>query len=268
LAVEALAGQLDVGLRSHGAASLPFKLRGNMSLKVIGAGFGRTGTASLKVALEALGFGPCYHMQEVIQSSKRIEQWHQVGHGQPVDWDTIFEGYQATVDYPAASYYQELLQCYPDAKVILTVRDPDRWYDSTLNTIYNIQKVLPYWLMPLPTVRQYLEMGNAIIWHGIFHGRLTERQYAIDTFNRHIAAVKQHVPADRLLIYEVREGWEPLARFLDVPVPAGKPFTHINDRVMFENGLRILRFIDWGVPMLLSGSVLFALYRILSRRRR
>ncbi|MEM7348031.1 MAG: sulfotransferase family protein, partial [Chloroflexota bacterium] len=114
-----------------------------MTLKVIGAGFGRTGTTSLKLALEQLGFDQCYHMKEVMRNHK-ARAWYRISLGKAVDWDKIFEGYQATVDWPGCAYYKELMEQYPEAKVLLTVRDPDSWYDSALETIYYGNK-MPYW---------------------------------------------------------------------------------------------------------------------------
>src|SRR6266851_9175875 len=105
-------------------------------LKVIGAGFGRTGTLSIKHALEELGFGPCYHMTELFDKPGVDAQWDAIVRGEPVDWNTVFKGYQATVDWPACTFYEELMQAYPDAKVLLTVRDPEKWYASASGTIF------------------------------------------------------------------------------------------------------------------------------------
>ena len=109
---------------------------GEGGLKIIGAGFGRTGTLSLKVALEDLGFGPCYHMTEVFQHPEHAKEWLAAAKDQPQDWNKLFAGYQATVDWPGCSFYAELMEVYPDAKVILTVRDPEKWHDSVVNSIY------------------------------------------------------------------------------------------------------------------------------------
>src|SRR5215218_1360168 len=109
-----------------------------MNLEVIGAGFGRTGTMSLKATLEELGFGPCYHMREVFEHPEHIGQWRAAMRGEPVDWERILGDYRATVDWPGCTFYDELLERNPDAKVILTVRDPQRWYESACDTIYRI----------------------------------------------------------------------------------------------------------------------------------
>ena len=123
-------------------ARLMAKTMGNtMSLKVIGAGFGRTGTKSLKQALEDLGFGPCYHMVEAFAHPEHVPVWEAAAQGEPVEWEDIFRGYQSAVDWPAAAFYAQLMARYPDARVILTVRDPDRWYESVLNTLYAMGKL-------------------------------------------------------------------------------------------------------------------------------
>lgn len=201
-------------------------------LKVIGAGFGRTGTLSVKAALEALGFGPCYHMTEVFRHPEHIAIWRAAQAGEAVDWEQVFTGYAATVDWPACAFYEQLLQVYPEAKVLLTVRDPERWYDSVRETIYVTS-----------TARRGQEGGpgpqfgamiNAIIWQGAFHGAFEDRQAAIAAFERHNQAVQERVPQGRLLVYDVKEGWEPLCRFLDVPIPVGQPFPHLNDRSAFQ----------------------------------
>ena len=107
-----------------------------MAIKVIGAGFGRTGTLSIKLALEQLGFGKCYHMVELLENPQQVHFWEDANQGKPVDWEALFQGYQATVDYPGYRHYKQLMQYYPEAKVLLSVRDPEKWYESTYNTIY------------------------------------------------------------------------------------------------------------------------------------
>ncbi|MCB2098759.1 MAG: hypothetical protein KDE05_14095, partial [Parvularculaceae bacterium] len=105
-----------------------------MTLSVIGAGLGRTGTASLKVALETLGLGKCHHMSEVFGSPEQTDLWVKAAHGAP-DWPTIFKGYGSAVDFPTAAFWRELADYYPDAKIILSLRDPEKWYESTQETI-------------------------------------------------------------------------------------------------------------------------------------
>lgn len=206
-------------------------------MKVIGAGFGRTGTSSLKVALEELGFGPCYHMSEVMRRPRHIALWQAAVRGEPVDWTTLFAGFQATVDWPASAFYAQLMEIYPDAKVLLSVRDPERWYESTRNSLYRYRirrhavSRLGWWIIGIyaPSLQQSTRMINALVWDKVFGGCFQDRHEAIAVFERHIQEVKERVPAERLLVYDVKEGWVPLCAFLNVAVPEGKPFPHVHD---------------------------------------
>ena len=112
-------------------------------MKVIGAGFGRTGTLSVKAALEELGVGPCYHMVEVFDKPGHVALWQAAAEGKSIDWEELFADYNAVVDWPACTFYQQLMQAYPEAKVLLTVRDPQSWYESTKNTIYQVSRMSP-----------------------------------------------------------------------------------------------------------------------------
>ncbi len=197
-------------------------------LDVIGAGFGRTGTASLKVALEHLGFGPCHHMFEVVARPELLPRWERVVAGETIDWDVVLDGYRSTVDWPGCAYWQELMAAYPHAKVILTVRDPDSWYDSAYDTIYqpNVEPEAEKWDAP-PALRRMRSMVDKLIWEGTFDGRFGERAHAIGVFDEHNAAIRRSVPSDRLLVYRVDQGWAPLCDYLGVAIPA-EPFPHIN----------------------------------------
>ena len=211
-----------------------------MPLKVISAGFGRTGTNSLKLALEELGFNKCYHMYEVSQNPGHAIAWHKAYYGHKTDWDTLLKDYQATTDWPACTFYRQLMQHYPEAKIILTIRDPEKWYNSTLNTIYpsSTKKFINFigyaWARRLARYK----MINAIIWEGTFHNQFENKKYALEVFKHHIEEVKRTVPPKRLLIYEVKQGWEPLCEFLQVPIPKNKPFPHVNDRQAFQQTLQ------------------------------
>jgi hypothetical protein len=200
-------------------------------MRLIGAGFGRTGTFSLKTALEQLGFDPCYHMAEVFDKPRHNALWRMAAAGQPVDWDELFAGYQAAVDWPACAFYAQLMEYAPDAPVLLSVRDPEQWYTSVMNTIYQRTG-------PAPVEDEHGQMIRALIWENTFHGRFEDKPYAISIFERHIAEVKARVPAGRLLVYNVQEGWEPLCRFLGVPVPADTPFPRLNDTREFQARVR------------------------------
>ncbi len=186
-----------------------------MALEIVGAGFGRTGTMSLKAALEQLGYHKCYHMMEV--EPQHLEVWRDAQAGRPVEWDALFDGYKASVDWPSCNSWHELMTYYPQAKVILTTRDPQQWYRSVMKTIYPSST---YGLTSEdPKRRAGSEWGRDIIWDGVFDGRLDDDAHVIDVFNRHNENVRQTVPADRLLEYQPGDGWEPLCAFLGCEVP-------------------------------------------------
>jgi hypothetical protein len=194
-------------------------------LKLIGAGFGRTGTFSLKNALEELSLSPCYHMTELFMNEGATEQWNAIVRGAAPDWYSVFAGYQATVDWPACTYYKDLMRVYPDAKVLLSERDPEKWYESVANTIYPSSHRDPTSL--------HSRMVDTLIWQGTFGGKFEEKDEAIAIYLRHNEEVKQYVPPEKLLVYDVKQGWEPLCAFLGVAVPAEKPFPLLNDRESF-----------------------------------
>ncbi len=206
-------------------------------LKVIGAGFGRTGTMSLKAALEELGFSPCYHMIEVFERPADIAMWETAAMGKPIDWKALFADYQATVDWPSCAFYKELMNVYPDAKVLLTVRNPESWYESAMSTIFQMRTKRPpiseQIRARIPDMQQFGRMFNAIIRDRTFGGNYEDKDHAIAVFEQHNAEVRQQVPPEKLLVYEVKEGWEPLCAFLGVEIPRGKPFPHLNDRDNF-----------------------------------
>ncbi len=211
-----------------------------MALRVIGAGFGRTGTASLKAALETLGFNKCYHMFEFMEHPEHAGYWDDALRGRPVAWDRLLEGYQATVDWPGCTFYRELMAAYPDAKVVLSVRDPERWFESASTTIFTAPRGgLQQLLQLLTTPRMWRSVW--VVWRLLhvrtFGRREQDKAHAIAVFEAHIEEVKRVVPPEQLLVYEVKQGWEPLCRFLGVPVPE-LPFPHVNDAASFEQNMQ------------------------------
>ncbi|MFP6772405.1 MAG: sulfotransferase [Alphaproteobacteria bacterium] len=196
-----------------------------MTLKVIGAGFGRTGTLSMKGALEHLGLGPCYHMLEVMNRPENADAWYDAAQSGKADWDQILSGYQATADWPACHYWQPLAAHYPDAKVILTVRDEEAWWQSMSKTILkNFQEkdaVLD------PGRLRMRRMTRDLIVERVFGGKLDDRDHVLAAYRRNIEAVRAGLPKARLLVFDVAEGWAPLCAFLDLPVPAA-PFPRTN----------------------------------------
>ncbi len=201
-----------------------------MALKVVGGGLGRTGTMSLKLALEQLGLGPCHHMEEVLKDPVRqVPLWNAAIQGKP-DWNAIFAGYNSAVDWPTAAFWRELAASYPQAKVILTVRGAESWYESISGTILALMSMPEQWP---PPIRPVFEMATKIVRERSFPGGL-DRDQIIQTFNAHVDAVKTAIPAERLLVYEVKEGWGPLCEFLGEPVPS-TPFPKTNSKEEFWN---------------------------------
>lgn len=190
-----------------------------MTLAVIGAGFGRTGTLSLKLALEQLGFAPCYHMVEVLKTPETVALWDAAADG-AADWARIFAGYEATVDWPGATFWRELAEAYPGAKVILTVRDEEAWFASTQATIFQQR----YDASPDP----FHKMVAKVIGR-LFDQDLHDKARVLDVYRRHNASVQRTIAADRLLVYNAAEGWAPLCRFLGVAAPDA-PFPRVNSK--------------------------------------
>jgi len=203
----------------------------SMSLKVIGAGFGRTGTLSLKYALEQLGFDQCYHMLEVTKHKDHRAIWRKAHAGEEIDWDSLFAGYQAAVDWPSCNLWREQLDHFPDAKVILSLRSPESWYESVMTTIYATSKAGVQ--SENPSARYGSAWAFDLIWNPIFDNKLDDKAHVISIFKHHNEAVMNEVPADRLLVFEAKEGWEPLCEFLEVPVPETE-YPRINTTSQFN----------------------------------
>ena len=199
-----------------------------MPLEIIG--FGRTGTNSLKLALEHLGFGPCHHMFEVRDNPELLPDWEAAARGETVDWDRVFCRYRSQVDWPGARYWRELAQHFPEARVILSVRDPDAWFDSVQATIAPF--IAARGTHPSPHANAIAEMAYQAIVVQVFDNRLSERDHATQVFREHIAAVQSEIPAHRLLTFDPREGWPPLCEFLEVDVPE-IPFPKTNSSKEF-----------------------------------
>ena len=235
-----------------------------MTLKVIGVGPGRTGTVSMMIALHMLGYGPCHHMQTCIGSRLQSKWFLEAAQGKPMDWKDVFDGFDAAVDWPAAAYYRELIDAFPEAKVIFTYRDPDTWYDSVASTIYQVVPSTPSWVRLIwPRVRLWTEMVNLTIWQNEFEARFEDRAYASAFMTRRLAAVKALVPEDRLLVHTATDGWGPLCEFLGKDIPE-EPYPRANEAARIQGavkGLRALRF----VPAVVVGLALFAAALALSK---
>lgn len=187
-----------------------------MPLKVIGSGFGRTGTMSTKIALEQLGLGPCHHMTEVMSNPDQPPHWDALAAGEPVDWTEIFKNYTSQVDFPGAAVWPEIATAFPDAKVIHTERPEEDWWTSFSKTIGKFFALRETLDLPPHIAAIFRTMDQIVIQDTI--GGLT-RDSAIAAYRENNAHVRDTLPADRLLIFTPADGWEPLCRFLDQPVP-------------------------------------------------
>jgi hypothetical protein len=244
-----------------------------MAVEIIGAGFGRTGTLSVYTALRQLGF-PCYHMFEVLKNKANkthLDFWRKVANSRPGvqhEWSQVFAQYRATVDNPACCVWRELLAAYPDAKVLLTLHPggAEAWYESTINTIYFTERMWQFkvleWFTPFG--RKFGDMSRKLIWQRSHRGTMEDRETAIAHYQQHIDEVKAAVPADRLLVFSADQGWEPLCRFLGVPVPEGD-FPNVNDRAAIKKTVREMTrgaYTILGSASIVAAGLMYAGFRI------
>jgi len=197
-----------------------------MTLQIIGSGFGRTGTRSLKEALEQLSFGPCHHMEEVFQNPDQVAHWQAYVAGEPVDWHSVFAGYTSQIDWPGAHVWRELSQAFPDAKIIHSQRPDASWWNSFSRTIGKLLRVYPDMDLP-PHVRDMLDAAAEFVGKQTFNGKFEDKDAALAAYHQRADDVRAAIPPERLLVFDVADGWVPLCAFLDVPVPDG-PFPHRN----------------------------------------
>jgi hypothetical protein len=246
----------------------------HMPLKIIGAGFGRTGTASLQSALKQLGY-PCYHMFEVMfnrANKTHLQFWLGVATtpaGAQHDWEKVFANYTAAVDFPAASVWRELLAAYPAAKVILTLhpRGAAAWYESAYETIYWMERmwearVLKY---VAPSVRRLSDMQHELIWQRALKGTMKDHDKVIARYNEVVEEVKSAVPTEQLLVFSVNEGWEPLCCFLGVAVPS-TPFPNVNERAQTKRmliGMLVIFYAVFAVAVLAAAALVYAAAKVL-----
>ncbi len=217
-----------------------------MHLEIIGVGFGRTGTHSLKLALEHLGYR-CYHMEELILHPEQVIHWENARANRAVDWEDLFQGYRAAVDFPANLYYQEYLKLYPQAKYILTTRDPESWYKSFGDTIIRqsqpspIQMMTTMLRMPFnPLLRKRLKVFQLAGKHlqDLFEGEFNSNPAkAKQNFIEWNEKIQKTIPPEKLLVMSVKEGWKPLCEFLgtdqpDVPFPRSNTTAEFNSRAI------------------------------------
>lgn len=214
-------------------------------MRVIGVGLNRTGTTSLALALEDLGFGPCYHLRTLNSEPYRAADWIAAERDPALtDWEQVFQGFESAVGCPASAFWREITSAFRSAKVILTVRPADNWYESVGATITEALAAPPdtlQWpadqqLSDEDAQAQASEEFQARIWQREIGGDFRDRDRTIEAFDAHIAHVRANVPASRLLVYSVRQGWGPLCEFLGRPEPQ-RPFPRENDRATFRDRL-------------------------------
>jgi len=204
-----------------------------MTLKVIGAGFGRTGTSSVRQALGELGYN-CYHMSEVLfggnDKKGDVDFWQDAWAAEDrsqIKWEELFADYAATIDFPGSAFWKELSVAYPDSKLILThhPKGPEGWYESTIGTIYGGMGEAG----STPFGRKVNDLMNTIIWRGVLKGTMDDREAAIARYKEHSEEVQDTIPADRLLVFSADQGWGPLCEFLGAPT-RDEAFPRTNDR--------------------------------------
>jgi hypothetical protein len=211
-------------------------------MKVLGVGFGRTGTLSLKAALEQVGAGPCFHMLDLIQGENKerdLPYWVKIADGEQVDWHEVFEPWEATVDWPAASKWRELIDAFPDVPVLLNVREFDGFYKSCQNTILAVKLAAQAGELAPDTNREQPapELWGVIeklIWQGDFQGRFEDKEWVRQMYYDRIEEIKNTVPAERLTVWELGDGWAPLCEMLGVDEP-DEPFPHLHDTNEFRS---------------------------------
>lgn len=216
-------------------------------MQLIGAGYPRTGTLSTQAALIRLGF-PCYHMAELVRREAHTDAWHAfLVEQRPMDWVRLFADYEATVDAPAAFYHREIMAAFPDAKVLLNLRDPEKWFDSFM-MLAGLMAEFAEHRASNPRLDRWIAVGETLMTR-VFEGAIDaegaiDRDAVIRVFEEHNRRVQEEVPADRLLVFRVQDGWEPLCAFLERDVPA-EPFPHLNEG---PDTVRTMVRLSFGLP--------------------
>ena len=232
-----------------------------MGIEVIGAGYGRTGTTSFKQAMEILGFGKCYQMKDVIEKSQS-DKWIQMSDSKdPKVIRDIMDnrGYRSTCDQPACAYWKEQLQIYPNAKIVVTVRDPEKWYKSWMNTAALMQPdfescpfgVRVFMGLGFFNFKNFAKMYSKVITDDTFNGDLSKKNM-ISAYQKHSENIKLLCPSEKVLFFNSSDGWEPLCKFLNVPIP-NKPYPYLNETKESSDRILVLNCIGWFLTILGCG---------------
>jgi len=237
----------------------------NVDLRVIGAGLPRTGTASLKAALEILGFGPCHHMEEMFKKPNRTLEFSRAYDGEKVDFHELMKGYGSTVDTPAADFYKEIHQAYPQAKIILTVRDSnEKWFESFQNTIGPVGKSNFYYfcVYPIRFLRLQCKLGR----QGLAKCMREYGEIGLSTYDKYNKRVISENNEGEILIFNVKEGWAPLCKFLEVDIPEGTPFPNVNDTNEFNRKITFAKAIGLCVWTTMGALFILSSYLVMQMR--
>lgn len=238
-------------------------------MKVIGAGFGRTGTLSTQHALNELGYS-CYHMKEITKKAnkKHLDFWVKVAEmsgNTPHDWNEVFQNYSATIDYPSSCVWKELMKANPDAKVLLTLHPggAEAWYKSTVDTIYGMSRMWESKLLSsfIPPLSKMTKMTSKLIWGRFLKGTMDNKQDAINRYNEHTKEVISLVPSKKLLVYSVDQGWEPLCEFLEVAVP-NSAFPKVNDKKEMIKMIRLMSIATRGLIAIIALIVSYFIWQM------
>ena len=241
-----------------------------MSLEIIGAGFGRTGTLSTQFALNELGYS-CYHMKEITKKSnkKHLDFWVRVAESPENthhEWNEVFHDYSATIDYPSSCVWQELMEANPDAKILLTIHPggPEAWYKSTTDTIYAMSKMWEGKLLSffVPPFRKMTKMTSKLIWGRFLKGTMDSKQDAINRYNQHIMDVKKQVSSDNLLIFSVDQGWKPLCEFLGKEIPNAS-FPKVNDKEEMKKMIKLMSILTRSTVALILLISIYLIWRLI-----
>lgn len=201
-------------------------------MDIIGAGLGRTGTLSTKAALEQLGYGPCHHMVELLVEGRTIEGFAAAARGEQVDWTEVLDGYGSCVDWPGCDYHAQLAEAFPDAKLVLNVRDGESWYESVQESIFKTWTAVKDGNGPIKGKKLEVLRDTVFGEKGTFEGRFEDKDFILKKVAARTEEIIATYSPDRLLVFDVKQGWEPLCTFLDKPVPDTE-FPRLNDRAQF-----------------------------------
>ena len=235
---------------------------------IIAAGFGRTGTMSLKIALEKLGYGPCYHMKEIIEDSSQSDFWQRVYYGGKYSWGELFEKYNSSTDNPVCEFWEEILKEYPNSKIILNTRNPEAWLKSIKETIFLVRVNVPFGVSFMFNTflrkrKSVMSKVTSMIF-GYGENYNTSDEHIIKTFNDWNKKVEERCPKDKFLKWEIKEGWKPICQFLGIETP-NEDFPRVNDTQEFKDRINKLNIVGYVIFFLLISLLMALVYYFKTR---